>query len=76
MDLVQLFRPITKWGGMITVDEAVPEMVRKAFKQARTERPGAAFLILPEDVSEQETDGVPLRVNVPVDPALFMKPKA
>ena len=69
MDLVELFRPITKWGGMITVDEAVPEMVRKAFKQARTERPGAAFLILPEDVAEQETNGVPLRVNVPVDPA-------
>ena len=69
LDLVELFRPITKWGGMITVDEAVPEMVRKAFKQARTERPGAAFLILPEDVAEQETKGVPLRVNVPVDPA-------
>jgi acetolactate synthase I/II/III large subunit len=69
VDLVQLFRPITKWGGMITVDEAVPEMVRKAFKQARTERPGATFLILPEDVAEEETKGVPLRVNVPVDPA-------
>jgi acetolactate synthase-1/2/3 large subunit len=69
VDLVQLFRPITKWGGMITVEEAVPEMVRKAFKQARTERPGATFLILPEDVAEQETKGVPLRVNVPVDPA-------
>jgi acetolactate synthase-1/2/3 large subunit len=69
VDLVQLFRPITKWGGMITVGEAVPEMVRKAFKQARTERPGATFLILPEDVAEEETNGVPLRVNVPVDPA-------
>ena len=69
VDLVELFRPITKWGGMITVDEAVPEMVRKAFKQARTERPGATFLILPEDVAEHETEGVPLRVNVPVDPA-------
>ena len=69
VDLVELFRPITKWGGMITVDEAVPEMVRKAFKQARTERPGAAFLILPEDIAGQETKGEPLRVNVPVDPA-------
>src|SRR5919106_215173 len=69
VDLVQLFRPITKWGGMLTVDEAVPEMVRKAFKQARTERPGATFLILPEDVAEEQTTGVPLRVNVPVDPA-------
>ncbi len=69
VDLVELFRPITKWGAMITVDEAVPAMVRKAFKQARTERPGAAFLILPEDVADQPAEGKPLRVNVPVDPA-------
>ena len=69
VDLIQLFQPISKWGGMITAPEAMPEMVRKAFKQARTERPGATFLILPEDVAEQTTDRRPLRVNVPVDPA-------
>ena len=57
VDLVRLFQPVTKWGGMITVAEAVPEMVRKAFKQARTERPGAAVLIVPEDVAEEPTDG-------------------
>ena len=34
VDLIRLFQPITKWGGMVTVGEAVPEMVRKAFKQA------------------------------------------
>jgi acetolactate synthase-1/2/3 large subunit len=69
VDLIQLFQPISKWGGMVTAPEAMPEMVRKAFKQARTERPGATFLILPEDVAEQTTDRRPLRVNVPVDPA-------
>ena len=69
VDLIRLFQPITKWGGMVTVAEAMPEMVRKAFKQARTERPGATFLILPEDVAEETTDRRPLRVNVPVDPA-------
>jgi acetolactate synthase-1/2/3 large subunit len=69
VDLIQLFQPISKWGGMITAPEATPEMVRKAFKQARTERPGATFLILPEDIAEQATDRGPLRVNVPVDPA-------
>ena len=31
---------------------AAPEMIRKAFKQATTERPGATFVILPEDVAE------------------------
>jgi acetolactate synthase-1/2/3 large subunit len=69
VDLIRLFQPITKWGGMVTVGDAVPEMVRKAFKQAATERPGATFLILPEDVADEETDRRPLRVNVPVDPA-------
>jgi acetolactate synthase I/II/III large subunit len=69
VDLIRLFQPISKWGGMVTVAEAVPEMVRKAFKLARTERPGATFVILPEDVAEQSTDRGPLRVNVPVDPA-------
>ena len=69
VDLISLFRPITKWGDMVTVRDSAPEMVRKAFKQATTERPGATFLILPEDVAERETDAQPLRVNTPVDPA-------
>ena len=52
VDLVSLYRPITKWGDMVTLPAAAPEMVRKAFKQATTERPGATFVILPEDVAE------------------------
>jgi acetolactate synthase I/II/III large subunit len=69
VDLVSMFRPITKWGDMVTVRAAAPEMVRKAFKQAQTERPGATFVVLPEDVAELEAEGEPLTVNVPVDPA-------
>lgn len=69
VDLVSLYRPITKWGDMVTVPEAAPEMVRKAFKQAQTERPGATFIILPEDVAELAAAGEPLTVNVPRDPA-------
>jgi acetolactate synthase-1/2/3 large subunit len=70
VDLVSVFRPVTKWGDMVTVPAAVPEMVRKAFKQAATERPGATFLVLPEDVAERHDEGrEPLPVNVPVDPA-------
>jgi acetolactate synthase-1/2/3 large subunit len=69
VDLVSMFRPVTKWGDMITIRGAAPEMVRKAFKQAQTERPGATFLIVPEDVAERVTDAPVLPVNVPVDPA-------
>ena len=50
---MSLFRPITKWGDMVTVRDAAPEMVRKAFKQATTEPPGATFIVLPEDVAER-----------------------
>ncbi|MGH2595944.1 MAG: acetolactate synthase large subunit [Actinomycetota bacterium] len=69
VDLVSLYRPITKWGDMVTVPDAAPEMIRKAFKQAQTERPGATFIILPEDVAELAAEGEPLTVNVPRDPA-------
>ena len=69
VDLVSLYRPVTKWGDMITLRDAAPEMVRKAFKQAETERPGATFIVLPEDVAERTTDARPLKVNVPRDPS-------
>jgi acetolactate synthase I/II/III large subunit len=69
VDLVSLYRPLTKWGDMVTLRSAAPEMVRKAFKQAQTERPGATFIVLPEDIAELQTDAEPLPVNVPRDAA-------
>ncbi|MCA1694789.1 MAG: acetolactate synthase large subunit, partial [Actinobacteria bacterium] len=57
IDLVGLFRPVTKWADTITVPEATPEMVRKAFKVAQSERPGATALMVPEDVERLETSG-------------------
>jgi acetolactate synthase-1/2/3 large subunit len=42
-------------------------MVRKAFKLAQTERPGAVYLAVPEDVESADAPAAatPLRVNVP-----------
>ncbi|TMI24385.1 acetolactate synthase large subunit, partial [Candidatus Bathyarchaeota archaeon] len=37
VDLVNMFKPVTKWAELIPRPEAVPEMVRKAFKLAQTE---------------------------------------
>jgi acetolactate synthase I/II/III large subunit len=67
VDLVSMFEPVTKWAALIATPGAVPEMVRKAFKLAQTERPGAVYLAVPEDVEEAAApDGsTPLRVNVP-----------
>ncbi|RKS77188.1 acetolactate synthase-1/2/3 large subunit [Actinomadura pelletieri DSM 43383] len=66
VDLVSLFRPITKWSEMAPTAEALPEMVRKAFKTAQTERPGAVYLAIPEDVEAAKVPAGlrPLPVNV------------
>ncbi|GAA4613344.1 acetolactate synthase large subunit [Actinoallomurus liliacearum] len=66
IDLVSLFRPITKWSDMAPRPEALPEMVRKAFKVAQTERPGAVYLAIPEDVESAKVDPSlkPLPINI------------
>jgi acetolactate synthase-1/2/3 large subunit len=50
VDLVSMFRPVTKWAEQVPAPVAVPEMVRRAFKTAQTERPGATYLAVPEDI--------------------------
>jgi acetolactate synthase I/II/III large subunit len=67
VDLVPMFAPVTKWAALVATPGAVPEMVRKAFKLAQTERPGAVYLAVPEDVEQADnTDALaPLRINVP-----------
>src|ERR1039457_3008745 len=71
VDLVAMFRPITKWAEIVLRPEAIPEMVRKAFKVAQTERPGAVYLAVPEDVEQLSAppDAAPLAINVVYDMA-------
>ncbi len=68
IDLVELFRPITKWNARVTSPEIVPEVVRKAFKVAESEKPGATHLELPEDVMAADVDARPLPRRRPVRP--------
>ncbi|MDQ4050524.1 MAG: acetolactate synthase large subunit [Thermoproteota archaeon] len=50
VDLVSMFKPVTKWAAEIKIPSAVPEMVRKTFKVAQTERPGSCYLGIPQDL--------------------------
>lgn len=50
VDLVAMFKPVTKWADTILTPAAVPEMVRKAFSLAQQERPGATYLAIPQDI--------------------------
>jgi acetolactate synthase-1/2/3 large subunit len=68
IDLVELFRPITKRNARDTSPEIVPEVVRKAFKIAESEKPGATHLELPEDVMAATVDSEPLPRRRPVKP--------
>ncbi len=66
VDLVAMFAPVTKWADVVLTPGAVPEMIRKAFKLAQTERPGAVYLAVPEDIETMSAPGLaPLNVNVP-----------
>ncbi len=69
LDLVNLFDPITKYSVQIREPEIVPEIVRKAFKFAQAEKPGAAFIDFPENIADMEIEELPpLRVQSPLPP--------
>src|SRR6476646_864465 len=68
IDLVELFRPITKWNARVTSPEIIPEVVRKAFKVAESEKPGATHLELPEDVMAADVEAEPLPLRRIVQP--------
>jgi acetolactate synthase-1/2/3 large subunit len=63
IDVVQMFAPVTKWSTRVSVPESVPEVVRKAFRLARLEKPGATHIELPEDVAREEVRSAPLEVR-------------
>jgi acetolactate synthase-1/2/3 large subunit len=60
VDIMEALRPLTKWNSRIETPAVVAEVVRKAFKLAESEKPGACHVELPEDVAEEKADGAPL----------------
>ena len=64
MDSVSMFRPITKWAQSVHHQDNIPEIVRKAFKVAETEKPGAVLVELPEDLAHANAKGAPIKPQV------------
>ena len=60
MDVVAMFEPVTKWATSVHHPDTIPEIVRKAVRVARTEKPGAVHIELPEDVAKAPTTQAPL----------------
>src|SRR5438477_10993496 len=68
IDLIGILRPIVKWNARVSAPEIVPEVVRKAFAVAESEKPGATHLELPEDVMAMPLEAAPLPGHAPVRP--------
>jgi acetolactate synthase I/II/III large subunit len=51
VDIVEMFRPVTKWNSRADQIGAIPEIVRKAFRVATLEKPGPTHIELPENVA-------------------------
>ncbi len=68
LDLEELFRPITKYSSRLLAPDIVPEVVRKSFKLAQTEKTGACFMEFPENIADMTIDMEPLPVRQPTPP--------
>jgi acetolactate synthase-1/2/3 large subunit len=60
VNIVEAFRPLTKWNTRVERASVIPEVVRHAFKIAQEEKPGACHIELPEDVAGEAVTAVPL----------------
>ncbi len=60
LDLVAMFAPVTKWNAQIVRPSNTAEIVRKAFKIAQSEKPGAVHIDLPENIAAMPVTGAPL----------------
>ncbi|MHC4490890.1 MAG: acetolactate synthase large subunit [Planctomycetota bacterium] len=60
MDLVELFAPAVKWGTSVQHPDSIPEIVRKAFRLACTDKFGATHIDLPENIAHMETLAQPI----------------
>lgn len=60
VDIVRLLAPVTKWNARVETPDAVPEIIRKAFKIAQAEKPGSTHVELPADVAEATTEAKPI----------------
>ena len=63
LDLVSMFNPVTKWNAQIVRPSNTTEIVRKAFKIAQTEKPGAVHIDLPENIAAMPAAGMPLTID-------------
>ena len=68
MNVVDMYEPITKWAQAIRDPDSIPEVVRKAVRLARSEKPGAVHIELAEDIAKLDA------TSSPMEPRRYRRP--
>jgi len=67
VDVVGVFKPLTKLSMQIVSTSGIPTLVRDAFRIAMEERPGPVLLELPEDVAGEKAESTPMVPQHPIE---------
>jgi acetolactate synthase-1/2/3 large subunit len=68
MDVVAMYTPVTKWASSVLHQDNIAEIIRKAVRIARSEKPGAVLIELPEDIAKLDAK------STPITPRRFRRP--
>lgn len=60
MDVITMFKPITKWNWSVRNADSIPEVIRRSFKISLEEKVGATHIELPQDIAKMDSDILPL----------------
>ncbi|MDR4890408.1 acetolactate synthase large subunit [Fredinandcohnia sp. QZ13] len=60
LDIVEMFEPATKWSVQIKDSKTIPKIIRRGFREAQMEKPGAVLIELPENLAPEKTASQPL----------------
>ena len=74
VDIVEMFRPVTKWNQRVERIDAIPEIVRKAFRVAELEKPGPTHIELPENRAQMPPESGDLTRPLEPHSAYFPEP--
>jgi acetolactate synthase-1/2/3 large subunit len=74
VDIVDMLRPVTKWNQTVERIDAIPEIVRKAFRVAQLEKPGPTHIELPENRAEMPPESGALTRPIEPTQAYFPEP--
>ena len=78
MDVITMFKPITKWNWSIRNADSIPEVIRRSFKISLEEKVGATHIELPQDIAKMNSNILPIPVTETLRslPNMFLIKKA